>query len=249
MQSATWWARALVPDVAMARGPLAGMRLAAGSRRTAMRSHSRHIAAILAGMLVTVMGCAAHSTRTPATPTVAESTPRARAHVTAIKPIWLSGSMQMTTPELFIHVEGAIDASKRLSPSVMERANAIIKRHVERAGYMTEWPGRLPTASQLGKRKSFIIASTLKQVDVRTTGARADITCSVAIRVAPWHGVDGGEAWEQRQTAAANGSAKATTGARPAQIERGVHECTEAVIDEVTTRQIMPFLQRVASVE
>lgn len=201
----------------------------------------------LAGLLVVLAGCAAQPDRDTRTSTVAARTPRASAHVTAIPPQWVGGSMEMTTPELFIHVDGAVDASKRLPPRSLERASTIIRRHIQRAGYMTEWPGRLlPTSSQLDQRRSraFIVSATVSAVDVHSRGARAEITCKVAVRVAPWKGVDGGEAWQQRETAAARGSAKATTST--AQIERGMHDCAEAVIDQVTAHEIVPFLQRVA---
>ena len=73
------------------------------------------------------------------------------------------------------------------------------------------------------------------------------MSCKVEIRVAPWTGTDGGEKWEANKAASASGSAKAMTGNSDREIAGGVRDCLEAVAEDVTTRQVMPFLKRLAN--
>jgi hypothetical protein len=153
-------------------------------------------------------------------------------------------------PPVFVNVDPTIDQSKRLSKDAGERVNRIVKNNVERTGYATSWPGGLPTQAELSSSRSraFIVASTVKKVDITKSGTQTQIACTVTVRVAPWQGKDGGEKWEANKAASASGSAKATTGNREREIEGGVRDCIEAVAEDVTARQVVPFLKRVAIV-
>jgi hypothetical protein len=154
-------------------------------------------------------------------------------------------------PPVFVNVDPTIDQSKRLSKDAGERINKIVKTNVERTGYATSWPGgALPTQAELSSSRSraFIVASTVKKVDITKSGTQTQIACTVTVRVAPWQGKDGGEKWEANKAASASGSAKATTGNREREIEGGVRDCIEAVAEDVTSRQVVPFLKRVAVV-
>lgn len=153
-------------------------------------------------------------------------------------------------PPVFVNVDPTIDQSKRLSKDASERVNKIVKSNVDRTGYATSWPGGLPTQAELSSSRSraFIVASTVKKVDITKAGTQTQINCTVTVRVAPWQGKDGGEKWEANKAASASGSAKATTGNRERDIEGGVRDCIEAVADDVTARQVVPFLKRVAVV-
>jgi len=155
------------------------------------------------------------------------------------------------TPPIFVNVDPTIDQSNRLSKAAGERVNRIVKTNVERTGYATSWPGGiLPTQAELSSSRSraFIVASTVKKVDITKSGTQTQIACTVTVRVAPWQGKDGGEKWEANKAASASGSAKAMTGNRERDIEGGVRDCIEAVADDVTSRQVVPFLKRVAVV-
>lgn len=151
-------------------------------------------------------------------------------------------------PPVFVNVDPTVDQSKRLSKDAGERVNRIVKSSVERTGYATSWPGGLPTQAELSSSRSraFIVASTVKKVDITKSGSQTQIACTVTVRVAPWQGKDGGEKWEANKAASASGSAKAMTGNREREIEGGVRDCIEAVAEDVTARQVVPFLKRVA---
>jgi hypothetical protein len=152
-------------------------------------------------------------------------------------------------PGVFVNIDSATDQSKNAPSDAGERLARIVKKTVERTGYATTWPGPLPTQTELASSHSraFIVASTVKHIEVSKANRLTQISCKVEIRVAPWSGVDGGEKWEANKAASASGSAKATTGNSDREIAGGVRDCLEAVAEDVTTRQILPFLKRLAT--
>lgn len=150
-------------------------------------------------------------------------------------------------PEVFVNIE-ATDQSKKAPADAPARLSKIVKAGVEKTGYATSWPGGLPTEAELNSSRSraFIIASTVKKVEVSKSARNATIACTVSIRIAPWSGRDGGEKWEANKAASAQGSAKAQTGISQREIDAGVRDCLEAVAEDVTGRQVVPFLKRLA---
>lgn len=150
---------------------------------------------------------------------------------------------------VFVNVDKAIDQSKKAPQDAPDRVAKIVKKAVDRTGYSTSWPGgALPTSKDLASKKAqgYIVASTVKKIDVSKNGKQTTIACTVAIRVAPWSGKDGGEKWEANRAASASGSAKAMTGSSPNEVASGVRDCLEAVAEDVTNRQVVPFLKRIA---
>ena len=152
-------------------------------------------------------------------------------------------------PGVFVNIDSTTDQSKVAPSDVGERLARIVKKSVERTGYSTTWPGPLPTQVELASSHSraFIVASTVKKIDISKVSRQTQISCKVEIRVAPWSGVDGGEKWEANKAASASGSAKAMTGNSDREIAGGVRDCLEAVAEDVTARHILPFLKRLAS--
>jgi hypothetical protein len=150
-------------------------------------------------------------------------------------------------PEVFVNIE-AIDQSKKAPADAPARLAKVVKAGVEKTGYATSWPGGLPTEAELNSNRArgFIVASTVKKVEVSRTARNATIACTVSIRIAPWSGRDGGEKWEANRAASAQGSAKAQTGTSQREIDAGVRDCLEAVAEDVTGRQVVPFLKRLA---
>ena len=95
--------------------------------------------------------------------------------------------------------------------------------------------------------RAFIVATSVKKIEISKVSHQTQISCKLEIRVAPWSGTDGGEKWEANKAASASGSAKAMTGNTDREIAGGVRDCLEAVAEDVTTRQVMPFLKRLAN--
>lgn len=152
-------------------------------------------------------------------------------------------------PEVFVNIDRTNDQSKKLPSDAGERVTKIVKKSVESTGYATTWPtGSLPTSAELNSSRSraFIVASTVKKIEITKNGGQTTVACTVAMRIAPWTGRDGGERWEANRAAQASGSAKAVTGNRDRDVQGGVRDCIEAVAEDVTSRQVVPFLKRVA---
>jgi hypothetical protein len=161
----------------------------------------------------------------------------------------MAATTAATKPSVFVNIDPATDQSKRAPKDASDRVVKIVKKSIERiTGYSTSWPGGLPTSKDLASNKSqaYIVASTVQKIDVTKGPRQTTIACTVAIRVAPWSGKDGGEKWEANRAASASGSAKATTGNSPNDINSGMRDCIEAVAEDVTNRQVVPFLKRVA---
>jgi len=156
---------------------------------------------------------------------------------------------QPTRPGVFVNIDSTSDQSHAAPSDTGERLGRVVRRGVERTGYATSWPGGLPTQTELtsSHSRAFIVASTVKKIDISRVSRQTQISCSVEIRVAPWSGTDGGEKWEANKAASASGSAKAMTGNSDREIAGGVRDCLEAVAEDVTSRHILPFLKRLAS--
>jgi len=146
---------------------------------------------------------------------------------------------------VFVNVDKALDQSKKAPVDGPDRVTEVVKRQVESTGYSTNWPGGLPTSAELttAKTRGYIVASTVKKVDITRSGHQTQVACTVAIRVSPWAGKDGGEKWEANKAASASGSAKAMTGNTEREVQGGVRDCLEAVSEDVTSRQVVPFLK------
>jgi len=153
-------------------------------------------------------------------------------------------------PSVFVNIDPATDQSNKAPKDASDRVVKVVRRGIEsRTGYATTWPGGgLPTSKDLSSNKAqaYIVASTVKKIEVTKGGTQTTIACTVAIRVAPWTGKDGGEKWEANRAASASGSAKAMTGNSERDINSGMRDCLEAVAEDVTARQVVPFIKRLA---
>ena len=152
-------------------------------------------------------------------------------------------------PSVFVNIDSATDQSRKAPKDAPDRVIKIVRRSVEKTGYATSWPGGLPTSKELSANKSqaYIVAANVSKIDVTKGARQTTIACTVAIRVAPWSGKDGGEKWEANKAASASGSAKAMTGNSDRDVMNGMRDCLEAVAEDVTNRQVVPFLKHLAS--
>ena len=153
------------------------------------------------------------------------------------------------TPAVFVNIDLAIDQSKKAPKDAPDRVAKIVKKSIEKTGYATTWPGGLPTSKDLSSSnaQAYIVASTVKKIEVTKGPRQSTIACTVAIRVAPWGGKDGGEKWEANKAASASGSAKAMTGNSYRDVQSGMRDCLEAVAEDVANRQVVPFIKRLAA--
>ena len=171
------------------------------------------------------------------------ASPRATKTHAATPRVWqFSSSRQVVTqepPALFVRVERVSDPSRALPDHVRDRATTAVEQALATSELETAWPGELPRRAELERHGSqaFIVAATVHEVAIEG----AAIRCRVGLRVAPWHGVDGGERWEDRKTATATGTATVTTHAQA----QGVSDCVSEAVASVVTHRIVPFLRGV----
>jgi len=153
-------------------------------------------------------------------------------------------------PAVFVHVGNAADLSSKAPKDTMPKLTKVVRGVVSRraSDMSTEWPGTLPTEKQLAASgsRAFIVAATISAVDITRNGGKAEIACTVSVRVAPWNGTDGAEKWVAHKAASASGSGKAMTGSAAFAIESGIRDCVLAVGEEITSKQVVPFLKRIA---
>ncbi len=157
------------------------------------------------------------------------------------------GTLRSDAPKIFVNVDVAVDLSSKMTPADLTRLTNQVKRSVNKMGYATVWPGALPTSGDLrvNQARAYVVAPTVKKLEIkRQTERTTEVACTVAIRVAPWLGTDGSELWEAERAASASGSAKAQTGGSEREVAGGVRDCVEAVAEEISMRQVIPFLQR-----
>jgi len=152
-------------------------------------------------------------------------------------------------PEVFVTIDPTTDQSHKAPGDAPDRITRVVKQNIEKTGFSTSWTGGLPTQAELtsANSRAFIVAATVKKIDVSRVGRQMEIACTVAIRVAPWAGKDGGEKWEANKAASASGSAKAMTGSSDREVSSGMRDCLEAVSEDVTARQVLPFLRHLAT--
>jgi hypothetical protein len=149
-------------------------------------------------------------------------------------------------PEVFVKIEPVADASSHSPSEANERLRAVLQKRVHDKGYATVWPGGAPSSADLvsARTRAFVVASTVKRLDVSRVGHQTQIACTLQIRIAPWGGSDAGEKWEANKAANTSGSAKVMTGTSQRATEAGIRDCLEAVAEDLTTRQVLPFLQQ-----
>lgn len=159
-----------------------------------------------------------------------------------------SGSKAAPALKMFIKVDGATDATKRLGADALAHVTKVVRRSVSKAGFSTSWPGALPTSADLraSSAHAYLVAATVKKLEVKKPSRGAEISCTVSIMVAPWHGTDGKELWEAERAATAAGSARAETGGSERDISGGILDCVETVAEEVAQRHVAPFLRRMS---
>jgi len=181
---------------------------------------------------------------------VRDTAAKARAAITAFRKSKHAAPIAHTDkPEVFVNIDSATDPSRVAPAGASDRLTNVVKHYVERTGYATSWPGGLPTQTELttSHSRAFIVASSVKKIEVAKASGQTQITCKVEIRVAPWEGKDIGEHWEANRAASASGSAKALTGNTDREIQSGMRDCLEAVAEDVTSRQVVPFLKHLAT--
>jgi hypothetical protein len=152
--------------------------------------------------------------------------------------------------KVFLNVGRPADltrAAPRGTTSGMHRAvRRALRRHAP--DYAQTWAdGKLPTKDDLRKRgmHAYYVGASVSRLDVRKKGHRAEIKCTVSMRVNPWTGSDGHERMVEGKAASATGNGKVVAPNTKSGIASGKRDCLLAVVEQVTARQVVPFLSRI----
>lgn len=148
---------------------------------------------------------------------------------------------------VFVHVPKPNDLSHQLPSGSVESVQAALrgslKRHAPDYVQATSPPSKAELTSR--QLRGFRIGAQVAKVAVESSGSLANVRCTVSVRVSPWSGSDGGERLVADESASATGNGMVSTRARD--VKRAAAECAVAVTEELTARQVVPFLRRVAS--
>jgi|GEM_PF-6599213 len=157
-------------------------------------------------------------------------------------------SLTIDAPAVYVHMSNGSDLSTKAPSDAVGKLVKTVRATVMRKtpNVSTEWPGALPNAQQLATSgsRAFMIAPQIAIIAVATRGNQAEIECTVSVRVAPWGGTDASEKWSAQKAATASGSAKAITSTSANAISMGMRDCVLAVAEEVTSKQVVPFLRK-----
>lgn len=148
---------------------------------------------------------------------------------------------------IFVHVGKASDLSRRLPSGGTQQLMAAVRGSLRRhAPDYVQGGAAAPTRAELESRRlrGFYVGAQVAKVRVSRAGGHAEVRCTVSVRVSPWSGRDGNERLAARQSASATGSGEVR--ASPSQAGRAALDCAVAVADELTARQVVPFLRRLS---
>jgi hypothetical protein len=149
---------------------------------------------------------------------------------------------------LFVHVGKANDLTRQLPDGSAEMVQAAVRGSLRRsAPDYAQSSGNPPTRSELVSRhlRGYYVGAAVAKVAVASHGASAEVSCTVSMRVSPWTGRDGNERLVANESATASGSGRIQTSSSDAR--RAATDCAVAVSEELTERQVVPFLRRVAA--
>lgn len=151
-------------------------------------------------------------------------------------------------PGVYVHLIEGVDQSRQAPADALGKLLKTVRATVGRRAkeVATEWPGGLPSANDLRSAgaRAFVVAPSIAKLAVSKKGNQAEVECTVAIRVAPWGGTDGSEKWSAQKAAQASGTGKAITSTSPAAIAMGMKDCVLAVAEDVTAKEVVPFLRK-----
>lgn len=92
----------------------------------------------------------------------------------------------------------------------------------------------------------YYIGSTVSSLRVEMLGSQAEVRCSLSMRVSPWTGRDGNEKLVAGKAASASGNGRVIGDASRNGIMLSKRDCLLAVVEQITARQVVPFLKRTA---
>ena len=151
--------------------------------------------------------------------------------------------------KVFLNIGIPADLTSKAPKDTAKRMHVAVRRTLREhaPSYSQEWPsGKLPTRRELEKNgaNGYYVGATVAMLQVKKKGGRAEVNCTVSVRVNPWSGRDGNEKWAANKAASATGNGKVVGSNTASGIDGATRDCLLAVVEQVTARQVVPFLKR-----
>jgi len=152
--------------------------------------------------------------------------------------------------KVFLNVGRPADLTRAAPRGTTTGMHRAVRRALRRNApeYAQTWSdGKLPTESELREKgmDAYYVGASVSRLNVRKRGSRVEIHCTVSMRVNPWTGSDGHEKMVEGKAASATGNGKVVAPNTKAGIASAKRDCLLAVVEQVTTRQVVPFLSRI----
>jgi hypothetical protein len=181
---------------------------------------------------------------------VRRSAKRSLKRVAAIRPLPAEPAAPLEpAAQVFINVErpslGKHDVPARVSGDLQERVKEVLKQEVP--AYLLSWQsGRLPTKAELDgtRTRGWLVGASLSQLQVSAKGSMVEVRCAVTMRINRWEGRDTQERLIAHETASATGKGHVTARNSKRSIEGAARDCALAVAEQLTAKQVVPFLEQ-----
>lgn len=152
-------------------------------------------------------------------------------------------------PRRFVTVARAKDHTRRVPRRVKGSMRSLLRYTIRHKvpRFSLTWPTKhLPTRSELRRAgtHAFAVRPIVNRLHVRRRGSRADVHCTVKVRVGPWFGRGSRERWVAGKTAKASGSGMVSGYNSARAIARSKMRCLMAVLEQIVNKQVVPFLRR-----
>lgn len=172
---------------------------------------------------------------------------RARGTMQRARAVTKPQPMRQTGRDVFVHVARATDATRQLPSNSAETVQEAVRGSLRRFAPDYQQSNATPSQAELSSRRlrGFRVGAQVAKVAVQSRGHLAEVRCTVSVRVSPWTGSDGAERLVANESASATGNGKVSSSRRDT--KRAALDCAVAVTEELTARQVVPFLRRVAA--
>lgn len=150
---------------------------------------------------------------------------------------------------VFVHIGKPTDLTRTAPKPLPAHLRKTVARtlHEQVPDYLLRWPtGRPPTQGELtsSDTRGYFVGASVMKFQVKRMGQGAEVRCSVAMFVNPWDGSDSQEKWSEKEAASATGSGKVMSAFTKRGIAQAKCDCVLAVAEQMTTREVVPFLER-----
>lgn len=160
-----------------------------------------------------------------------------------------SRSTATLSSSVFINI-GRPSLGKHRAPTGMDKALQTVVSQVlqqKTPGYQLGWESDdLPTKDDLERAntRAWFVGAAIAQLDIKKKGGSAEIRCSVSLRVNRWEGRGTKQRLTEGETASATGNGMATSANTEQGINSATRDCVLAVAEQVTAKQVVPFLKK-----